>query len=72
MNVKIRAPSLDFGSDFEICCPGQVGMNASLHAHLGGARVPGLGGPVADLLERQRVRVGVGPALANAQNRQPV
>src|SRR2546430_12614744 len=38
-------------------------MDASLHAHLGGAGIPGLGGPVADLLEREGVRVGVGPAL---------
>ena len=63
MYVKIWAPPLDFGSDFEICCSRQVGMDAALHAHLGGAGVPGFGGAVADLLQRQRVRVGVGPAL---------
>ena len=63
MNVKIRATPLDFGSNFEIGCPWQIGMDASLHAHLGGTGFPGLGGTVPDLLQRQRVRVGVGPAL---------
>ena len=63
MNVKIWATPLDFGSDFEIRCPWQIGMDASLHAHLGGTGFPGLGGTVPDLLQRQRVRVGVGPAL---------
>ncbi len=63
MYVKIWASPLDFGSDFEVRCPWQVGMDPSLHADLGGARVPRLGGAVADLLQRQRVRVGVGPAL---------
>src|SRR5712691_1491343 len=63
MYVNIRAPPLDFGSDFEIGCSWQVGMDAALHAHLGGAGVPGFGGAVADLLQRERVRVGVGAAL---------
>src|SRR6185437_6508774 len=54
---------LDFGSDFEIRCSRQVGMDASLHAHLGGTGFPGLGGTVPDLLQRQGVRVGIGPAL---------
>jgi hypothetical protein len=38
-------------------------MDAALHAHLGGAGLPGLLGAVADLLQRQGVRVGVGAAL---------
>jgi hypothetical protein len=38
-------------------------MDASLHAHLGGTGFPGLGGTVPDLLQRQGVRVGIGPAL---------
>jgi len=63
MNVKAWASALDFGSNFEVCCAGQIGMNAPLHAHLGGAGLPGLGGPVADLPERERVRIGVGAAL---------
>jgi len=61
--VKIWPPPLDFGSDFEVGCSWQIGMDPSLHAHLGGPRVPRLGGPVADLLQRQRVRVGVCPPL---------
>src|SRR5208337_2654478 len=63
VDVKIWSPPLDFGSYFEICCPWQIGMDASLHAHLSGAGVPRLGSAVADLLQRQGVRVGVGPAL---------
>ena len=66
MNVKIWTAPLDFGSDFEIRCPWQVGMDASLHAHLGGTGFPGLGGTVPDLLQRQGVRVGIGPALRRA------
>ncbi len=52
MDVKIRSALLDFGSDFEISRARQIGMDASLHAHFGGAGIPGLGGPVADLLQR--------------------
>ena len=63
MDVKFWATPLDFGSDFEICRSWQIGMNPSLHAHLGRAGVPRLGGPVADLPQREGVRVGVGAAL---------
>jgi hypothetical protein len=38
-------------------------VNASLHADLGCAGVPGLGGAVADLLEGEGVGVGIGAAL---------
>src|SRR3984957_11823519 len=61
--VKIWAASLDFGSDFEICCSWQIGMDTTLHAHLGGAGLPRFDRAVADLLEREGVRVGVGAAL---------
>ena len=63
MDVKIWAAPLYFGSDFEICRSRQIGVDASLHAHLGGAGLPRLGRTVADLLEREGVRVGVGAAL---------
>src|SRR5580693_6070812 len=63
MYVKIWAASLDFRSDFEICCPREVGMDASLHAYLGCAGLPRLDRTIADLLEREGVRVGVGAAL---------
>jgi hypothetical protein len=51
MNVKIWASPLDFGSDFEICCSWQIGMDPSLHTHLRGAGVPGFCRTVADLPE---------------------
>src|SRR3954453_249277 len=38
-------------------------MDAALHAHLGGAELPGLLGPVRELVHRQRVRVSVGAPL---------
>jgi hypothetical protein len=63
MDVKVWAAPLDFGSDFEICCSWQIGMDPSLHADLGRAGVPGLGGAVADLLEGEGVGVGVGAPL---------
>src|ERR1700745_540442 len=63
MNVKIWTAPLDFGSDFEIRCSQPVGVGAALHAHLGGTGFPSLGGTVPDLLQRQGVRVGIGPAL---------
>src|SRR5580658_3437087 len=63
MYVKIWAASLYFRSDFEICCPWEIGMNASLHTYLGCAGLPRLDRTVADLLEREGVRVGVGAAL---------
>src|SRR5580658_3943323 len=63
MNVKIWAAPLDFGSDFEVGCSWQIGVDASLHAHLSGAGLPRLDGAVADLLQGQGVGVGVGAAL---------
>src|SRR5690348_15772758 len=63
MNVKIRLTTLDFGSDFEIGCAWQIGMDAALHAHFRGTGVPGFGGPIADLLQREGVRVGIGAPL---------
>src|ERR1017187_6251023 len=41
--VKIWAPTLDFGSDFEVRCAWYIGMDPALHAHLGGPGGPGLG-----------------------------
>ena len=38
-------------------------MDASLHAHFSGTGVPGFGGPVADLPQREGIRVGIGAAL---------
>ena len=39
--------------------PGRLGVDAALHADLGGAGGPRLLGPVGDLVDRQRVGVGV-------------
>ena len=42
---------------------GQLGVDAALHADLGGAELPRLLGAVGDLVERERVGVGVGAPL---------
>ena len=54
---------LDRARDVEVRGAGQVRVDAALHAHLGGADLPGLLGAVGDLVERERVRVGVGAPL---------
>ena len=51
------------GGQVEVRRPGQLGVDAALHAHLGRAEVPGLRGPVGDLVEGERVGVGVGAPL---------
>ena len=54
---------LHLAGEVEVGGAGQVGVDAALHADLGGAGRPGLVDPVADLLHRQRVGVGVGAPL---------
>ena len=55
--------ALDRRGDVEVRRAGQLGIDAALHAHLGRAERDRLAGPVADLVERQPVGVGVGLAL---------
>ena len=54
---------LDRGDQVEVRRRGQLGVDAALHADLGRAEVPGLLGAVGDLVEGQRVGVGVGAPL---------
>ena len=56
-------PALHRRSQVEVRRARQLGVDAALHAHLGGAEVPRLLGPVGDLVEGERVRVGVGASL---------
>ena len=63
VHVHLRHPLLHRGREVEVRRAGQLGVDAALHADLGRAEVPGLLGPVGDLVERQRVGVGVGAAL---------
>src|ERR1700677_2781666 len=63
MHMHIGDTPLDFASDFEVRCSRKVRMDASLHADLGGPRGPRLLRAVTDLLQGQRVRVGIGAAL---------
>ena len=63
MHVDLRAAPPDLGGQVEVRGPGQIRMDAALHAHLGGAGPPGLLGAVAHLGQRQRVGVGVGAPL---------
>ena len=51
------------GGEVEVRRAGQLGVDAALHADLGGAELPGLLGPVGDLVEGERVGVGVGAPL---------
>lgn len=57
--------------DVEVRRPGQVGVDAALHADLDRAEVPGLLGPVGDLVEGERVRVGVRAALREGAETAP-
>ena len=63
VHVHAGAAALDLGRDVEVRGARQVGVDAALHADLGRARGPRLLGALADLVERQRVGVGVGAAL---------
>ena len=63
VHVNVRAAPLDLVGQVEVGGAGQVRVDAALHADFGSARVPGLGGPVTDLAQRQRVGVGVAAAL---------
>ena len=54
---------LDLGREVEVRGAGQVGVDAALHAHLGGAGLPGLLRPVRHLGQGQGVGIGVGAAL---------
>jgi hypothetical protein len=67
MHMHGRTAPLDLGGEVEVGRAGQIGMDAALHAHLGGTRPPCLLGPVPHLPERERVRVGVGPPVRTEQ-----
>ena len=63
VHVQVRAAPLDLGRDVEVGGAGQVRVDAALHADLGRAGLPRLGGAVADLLHRERVGVCVSAPL---------
>ena len=63
VHVHVRHPLLHLAGDVEVRGAGQVGVDAALHADLGRAERPRLLGAVADLVQRQRVGVGVGAPL---------
>ena len=63
VHVHLGHPLLHRGGEVEVRRTGELGVDAALHADLGRAELPGLLGAVGDLLQRQRVGVGVGAAL---------
>ncbi|CAG7271707.1 hypothetical protein PICSAR26_04483 [Mycobacterium avium subsp. paratuberculosis] len=63
VHVHRRHPRLDRADQIGVAGDRQFGVDAALHAHLGGAGDVRLPGAVGDLLGRQRVRVGVALAL---------
>src|SRR4029077_12097353 len=63
VDVHAWAAALDLSGNVEIRGARQVRVDAALHAYLGSPRGPRLLGALADLVERQRVGVGVGAAL---------
>ena len=63
VHMHARDALLHRPRDVEVRRAGQVGVDAALHADLHRADVPGLLGPVGDLVEGERVGVGVGAAL---------
>src|SRR3954447_1996534 len=63
VQVDARLPALHLAGQVEVGGAGQVGVDAALHADLGGTGGPRLVDPVADLGHRQRVGVGVGAPL---------
>ncbi len=63
MQVYARDPAPDLAGQVEVGGPGQVRVDAALHAYLGGAGRPRRLGPGTDLLLGERVGVGVAPPL---------
>ncbi len=63
VQVQPRGPALHGAGEVEVGGAGQLRVDAALHADLGGPDVPGLARPVGDLVEGERVGVGVGAAL---------
>ena len=63
VHVHLGDPLLHRGDEVEVRRAGQLGVDAALHADLGGAELPRLLGAVGDLVEGERVGVGVGAAL---------
>ncbi len=63
VHVHLRDARLHRRGEVEVRRAGQLGVDAALHAHLGGAEVPRLLGPVGDLVEGERVGVGIGTPL---------
>ena len=63
VDVHLRHPALHRGDQVEVGRARELGVDAALHAHLGRAELPRLLGAVGDLVQRQRVRVGVGAPL---------
>ena len=63
VHVHLGHPGLHGGGEVEVGGAGQLRVDAALHAHLGRPERPGLLGPVGDLVQGQRVGVGVGAAL---------
>ncbi len=63
MDVHTGDAFLHRPRDVEVRRPGQVRVDAALHADLDRADVPRLCRPVRDLVQGERVRVGVGAAL---------
>ena len=63
VHVHAGDPLLHGGGEVEVRRAGQLGVDAALHADLGGAQLPGLLGAVGDLLEGEAEGVGVGAAL---------
>jgi hypothetical protein len=61
--MDARGPLLDGRDEVEVEGAGQVRVDPALHAHLGRAAIPRLGGLVGDLVERERVALGVHLAL---------
>ena len=59
MDVDVRHPRLDRVEDAEVVVAAEVGVDAALHAHLGGAGLPCFLGAVGHLLDGEPVRVGV-------------
>ena len=63
VHVHARHARLHRRGQVEVRRAGELGVDAALHAHLGRAELPRLLGAVGDLVERERVGVGVGAPL---------
>ena len=63
VHVQVGAPGLDGADDLDVDRARQVGVDPALEADLGRPEGPRLGGAGGDLLDAERVGVGVGLAL---------